>query len=89
MLNSLHLRRHHHLFPLSIPARLLFASPPPFRSEIAKKKVGGGGKRGRKVFTKNDGLKLSCVIIFHALGYRKIDKLEYSGRGKEEGKISE
>ena len=40
MLNSLHLRRRHHLFPVSIPARLLLASPPPLRSEIAKK-VGG------------------------------------------------
>lgn len=88
MLNSLHLRRRHHLFPVSIPARLLFASPPPLRSEIAKKGR-WGGKRGRKVFTKNDGLKLSCVIIFHTLGYREIDKLEYSGRKKREGTISE
>jgi hypothetical protein len=42
-----------------------------------------------KLFTKNDGLKLSCAIIFHALRYREIDKLEYSGKEKREGKISE
>jgi hypothetical protein len=34
---------------------------------------------------------LSCVIIFHTLGYREIDKLEYSGRKKERryDKVSE
>ena len=46
-----------------------------------------GGRE--KVFTKNDGLKQSGVIIFHTLGYREIDKLEYSGREKREGTISE
>jgi hypothetical protein len=45
--------------------------------------------KGVKGFTKNDGLNLSCAIIFHTLGYREIDNLECSRRERKEGKTSE
>ena len=68
---KLHLR--HHLFHVLIPSRLLVYFPPP-TPKREKSRCRGMQSAGGEGFTKNDGLKLSCVIIFHTLGYREIDK---------------